>query len=477
MSDSYSNPTPLQSQHANEDLGRDLTPLQARKRLLRTTTGTDRQPLKRTRVTETHQTSLDHPEPRFPGRPVSFPRDFPEPRHDLPARVYEWLETVPEARPGSDSHHSTRWVSEMGNSPGADGQDAGGGSVPVSGPTVTSGTSPLVKDPIYRVRNLEENGITLLHPLDPMPEPITSLVNHVGRRRGSLGPLLDEIRLDRALHDLSMGAPESQVKAFFHRRDIFPYPDSSSKIQRDDRTPMAKHTVPSSGSEHRVSNPIPDMLYGYNRRTAFTLQEAQLISMGTRMDANSHSLAFPFLTVELKGSGHAETNLWVATNQCLGASACCVNAAGSLCRRLNNGDSDQIRLAYTATFSIAMNGTEARLYISWKHDDQLSYYMAWIKSFLLQRPEDYRDFRNLPESGEQQVKPHQSSLDSSAAPPNRAKAVEDLPEGDAPEGDSPEEEEDLPETIAPDAPTTPTLRRSLRLKSLRSTAQNADSQS
>ncbi|KAG9234318.1 hypothetical protein BJ875DRAFT_461828 [Amylocarpus encephaloides] len=39
-----------------------------------------------------------------------------------------------------------------------------------------------------------------------------------------------------------------------------------------------------------------------------------------------------------------------------------------------------------------MNGTEARLYISWKHDE-LKYYTRKVDSFLLQKPKDYVEFR------------------------------------------------------------------------------------
>ncbi|KAK5656497.1 hypothetical protein OQA88_4474 [Cercophora sp. LCS_1] len=39
-----------------------------------------------------------------------------------------------------------------------------------------------------------------------------------------------------------------------------------------------------------------------------------------------------------------------------------------------------------------MNGTEARLYVSWKHND-LDYYMQKVDSFLLQEPQDYIEFR------------------------------------------------------------------------------------
>ena len=54
--------------------------------------------------------------------------------------------------------------------------------------------------------------------------------------------------------------------------------------------------------------------------------------------------------------------------------------------------SDQVRSIGSAVFSVAMNGTEARLYISWKHDD-LDYYMRKVESFLLQKPNDYLEFR------------------------------------------------------------------------------------
>ncbi|KAF4629826.1 hypothetical protein G7Y89_g8319 [Cudoniella acicularis] len=39
-----------------------------------------------------------------------------------------------------------------------------------------------------------------------------------------------------------------------------------------------------------------------------------------------------------------------------------------------------------------MNGTEARLYVSWKHDE-LKYYTRKVDSFLLQKPKDYVEFR------------------------------------------------------------------------------------
>ncbi len=106
--------------------------------------------------------------------------------------------------------------------------------------------------------------------------------------------------------------------------------------------------------------------------------------MGPEMVANNQyqGLLYPFFVVEFKGEGGS---LWVATNQCLGGSVACVNVAELLNRQLRECNSDKIQQIDSAAFSIAMNGSEARLYISWKHDE-LAYHMANVKSFLLQDP-------------------------------------------------------------------------------------------
>lgn len=66
---------------------------------------------------------------------------------------------------------------------------------------------------------------------------------------------------------------------------------------------MVKHVVPEVGSNFKVSNPVPDMLYGYSRNGAFPQNQAQLLSMGTEMVANSQCLIYHFFVVELKADG------------------------------------------------------------------------------------------------------------------------------------------------------------------------------
>lgn len=139
--------------------------------------------------------------------------------------------------------------------------------------------------------------------------------------------------------------------------------------------------------------------------------------MGTEMVANSQNLIYPFFVVEFKADGPSGTgSLWVATNQCLVGSTTCVNIVERLNNCLKQCDNKEIQLIDSATFSVAMNGTEARLYISWKHDELISY-MANVNSFLLQRPDHYVEFRkyvlNIIDWGKDEyLKDIQRSLDS-----------------------------------------------------------------
>ncbi|KAL7938256.1 hypothetical protein V8C35DRAFT_291401 [Trichoderma chlorosporum] len=97
-----------------------------------------------------------------------------------------------------------------------------------------------------------------------------------------------------------MGAGEAQVEEYFNT-NIFPRPDVTESLQRSNRQPMAKHTVPSTKSKLKVSKPVPDMLYGYNRREAFPQQHPQLLSMETQPIANDQGLLYPFFVIEFKG--------------------------------------------------------------------------------------------------------------------------------------------------------------------------------
>ena len=190
-----------------------------------------------------------------------------------------------------------------------------------------------------------------------------------------------------------MGTAKPTVKNYF-KVNTFSDPEKSDSLRCIDKNPMAKRVVPDVvGSKLTVSTPVSDILYRYNRPGAFPQQQTQLRSMGNKMVANNQGLLYPFFVIEFKADGPGGSgSMWVATNQCLGGSASCVNIAERLNRQLRQCKNKNVRLVDSAAFSIAMNGTEARLYVSWKHDE-LKYYTQKVDSFLLQKPKDYVDFR------------------------------------------------------------------------------------
>ncbi|KAI1147879.1 hypothetical protein F4825DRAFT_436020 [Nemania diffusa] len=387
-------------------------PSQSTKRRLDTNLETPSLPQpKRARLSKT---DLQQPAPKHPR--ASFLEDHVE----LTDTISEWLESIGsdrEKRCRSDSYlhassddpisrNLTRSAPQM-----AYNRDADGYAVPPTpglsygsfapsiapsddtGATSGSGRSSraLVEDPYYRDQNLAFNHVYMRPRYEPFPEHIANVVDYARKKRDSLGPSPDDVYQDTALDALERrGLDEPEVEDYFRDR-VFPKPGEEDDLRRSDRQPMSRHVVPNVGPQFRVSNPIPDMLYGYGRHHAFPGQQTQLISMGNEMNgtANNQSLMYPFFVIEFKGNGE---DLWVATNQCLGGSASCINIAERLNDQLRKCKSSKVKPVDSTAFSIAMNGTEARLYVSWKHSD-LDYYMQKVKSFLLQDPEHYIEFR------------------------------------------------------------------------------------
>jgi hypothetical protein len=111
---------------------------------------------------------------------------------------------------------------------------------------------------------LAANNIYMRNPDEEFPEYIAKLVHDVGKDRDSPGPLAAQLRHNADLYELENGAGEPEVENYF-RDEIFPKSEASGSLKRTDRQPMAKDAVPSTGSKLKVSNPMPDMLYGYNR--------------------------------------------------------------------------------------------------------------------------------------------------------------------------------------------------------------------
>ncbi|RMJ02467.1 hypothetical protein CDV36_015268 [Fusarium kuroshium] len=394
----------------------------------------DQSPAKKARLTNAQQPEakgeggqpadktpvLQHPKPNPPC--ASFLEKFVDPFQPGPRAnsehsfVLEWLESVGsdrDTRCRSDSHLQpandspiprglARSAPAMGYNRDTDGftvPPTPAASYPGSVRTDTgsglssSRSSTLLEDAVYRSVNLRENHIHLRSQYDEFPGHIADLIAIARRARESPEPSLEELRRDTTLESLELGVAEPEVEDYF-RENILPS-KSGGGMKRSDRQPMLKHSIPKNPtSKFRVSNPVPDMLYGYSRPGAFTAsQQIQLGSMGKQVQANNLDLIYPFFVLEFKGDGPAGTgSMWVATNQCLGGSATCVNMADRLNRQLRECEDMTVQEVNTATFSVATNGVEARLFISWKHDD-LDFYMQKVNSFLLQQPEQYLEFR------------------------------------------------------------------------------------
>ena len=257
-----------------------------------------------------------------------------------------------------------------------------------------SASKSLVEAYDYRVVNLAFNGIHLRSPCDSLPNDIAALVNEVRKTCDPSGPTFEEVKGDKALYALAMvPAAESYVKEHFNNR-ISANPGLLSELRRSDRQPMFKSMVPRAPSTlAKVSPPVPDMLYGYNRDLA--LQPEQQRQVMSDMVVNTQNLIYPFFTVEFKGdSPGGAGSLWVATNQCLGGSATCVSIAERQNSELRRSGSENIVPIPTAAFSLAMSGTEARLHVSWRDAGSGNHYMQQIECFVLQRPEHSIELRN-----------------------------------------------------------------------------------
>ena len=278
---------------------------------------------------------------------------------------------------------------------GSDRASSSGPSVmPSASSSATTGSSKktLVERPDYRLENLKANNIYFRFRSENFPNEIVRLLDCLSKDRDLPGLSLEDIWIDAALEDLSRGAAESAVEDYF-KSTIFPN-GRRTVLQRTDKIPAYKNAVPQVHSSLRISTPVPDMLCGYNRGYAFSRQEDQLQSMQGEMTVNSHNLLYPFFAIEFKADSPSSSgSLVVATNQCLGDSATCVNLAERLNQRLRECQKTKNQKINCAAFSIAMSGSEARFYVSWK-DDESHYYMQKFDHLCLQDPQHHLKFRS-----------------------------------------------------------------------------------
>lgn len=229
------------------------------------------------------------------------------------------------------------------------------------------------------------------------------MLRKIRAERDSPGPSSEQI--DKYLDELGIlaeGCTEADVEEFL-RDSVFPKPSDlaygrSAGLGSSKSTLMSSHLIPNNPeSQFRVSSPKPDLLYGYSgalRDGAFTqsqfLAQESLHPRNARfVEATIQGLRFPFFAIEFKAAGGTRGDLWVATNQCAGASSACLTAVDQLNTSLQHQSVQPIdKLSYC----IAVDNDTAQLYISWK-EDGLNFYLQRVDAFLLSRPEDFKSFR------------------------------------------------------------------------------------
>ncbi|KAI8715213.1 hypothetical protein NCS52_01028600 [Fusarium sp. LHS14.1] len=277
---------------------------------------------------------------RSDGFAQSFTTEDPRIVHSAPATIL----MAPPSRPGSGFPHTPSSYGRGGPS----GPSAQTGTP--SGVSTSAGkTGSLVENPLYEDLNLAANNIYYRDRREPLPQHVANLVQRVQRERISPMPSISDIRADDGLAALERGAGEPTVEPYF-QNNLVPQRPRNDPLKRSDKAPFQKHAVPNTGTQYRVSNPTPAVTSGYNLGAFTTAQKMQLGKTPNMSAMNNEGMCFPFFILEFKGDGPSSN--------------------GSL---------------------IAMNGTEARLFISWKQQDLFN--VQKVRSFALQEPDHFIEFR------------------------------------------------------------------------------------
>jgi hypothetical protein len=265
-----------------------------------------------------------------------------------------------------------------------------------------------VPHPLYRENNLQLNHIHFRLANSTLPDDVAAhLDGAVRARRGSPGLTTEQLnQIADRVNLLGGGCNESQVEGFLNDT-VFPDPEMdpaygpATGLMSTSGALMSQHLVPADpASPFSVSQPKPDRLYGYSGRqpnTRFT--HAQLLGQTmlhpripdyATATMQGGGLRFPFFAIEIKAACGTGGNIWVAANQCAGASAACLNAVGRLNMLLQAYESTQ-RVDHWC-YSLAVDNNIAQLYVSWK-EDEMQFYLQQVGTFLLSSPEHFTEFR------------------------------------------------------------------------------------
>jgi hypothetical protein len=239
----------------------------------------------------------------------------------------------------------------------------------------------------------------------PLPKAVAVHINDMSRTTLDL-PKLSVIDLNKCMRVLdsftTTGCNERDFADFLQQMVFGPCEEAvdalESVLKGTSESSLGEDLVPNTPQTlFRVSQPRPDKLYGYTVK-AFT--ESQVLAQSMLSPATATCVSFPFLTIEFKAQGGTAGDLWVAVNECAGASSACLNATDQLNISLHQCQSTQRVL--NLCYSIAVDNNIAQIWISWK-DNEARYYIQRVAIFLLLDREDFQKFcdqvRNILEWG------------------------------------------------------------------------------
>lgn len=278
------------------------------------------------------------------------------------ARLFQWLDDLPVRRacriPLIPRYLSTTETSAM---------------VSTRLPNVARAAKDGVRDKAYRQR-LQSNGITMLDAYDEPPQRILDLLKDVLPAKPI--KITGDIDTAETRAMAISGVDEGIVKYLFQSliRDRI----DRSRLKFVGNKLLDSLRVPNIPGQDRISTPKPDVYLGY-RHERFDNELQGLLG-----DHDRNLAKFAFLDVELKGDAESTLGgLWAATNQCMGGAATFLNIQNRLQSTLHeNSLIKEAEALEPVIFSVASNGTEARLFATYS-DGEGNFTMHFIKGFLL----------------------------------------------------------------------------------------------
>ncbi|KAK0612154.1 hypothetical protein B0T14DRAFT_571981 [Immersiella caudata] len=264
-----------------------------------------------------------------------------------------------------------------------------------------------VKHPSYRVNCLESNHIIFRHPQDPLPDVVATHVQHLASTTPKM-PNLDPEMVAKATYDLDtlgMGCNETDISSYLNAH-LFPQGAATrfptQRLLSVAGTHMARHllpNLPTSEAPWAVTQPRPDLLYGYPKTPTFSSAQSMTLIQGLHGQIPAYAQAspglwFPFFTVEFKATAGTQGNLWVAANQCAGILAACIQAVNQLNTALQHVGCDRQHVS-NLCYGLAIDNSLAQLYVSWGARGRGHHpvvYVQRVGSFLLS---DAKDFARL----------------------------------------------------------------------------------